>query len=314
MVWASRAIGVVSILFCLSTWAISAEPQVLPLWPEGKLAQAQGQEKVSDLTPGKVDRFVTNVWVPTLTVYLPPEDKATGAAVVICPGGAYVGVAMDREGHNVARWLNSIGVAGVVLKYRMPHPELSAGEKPWPLQDAQRAIRTVRERAKDWKLDPKRVGIMGFSAGGHLASTAGTHFEEGKADASDPVERWSCRPDFMILVYPVVTFKSPLAHEGSRVNLLGKEADEKLVAEYSNELQVTPRTPATFLIHAKDDGVKVENSLQFRDALVKAGVPCRLELYEKGGHGYGLGMNGGEVATWPSRCAEWLKGQKLLDR
>ncbi|MGE5608916.1 MAG: alpha/beta hydrolase [Bacillota bacterium] len=314
MSFLSRAIGVLAVVVCSWTSALAAEPLVLPLWPHQDPTTSQDKEKITDLTPGKVDRFISNVTVPTLTVYMPSEDKATGAAVVICPGGAYVGVAIDREGHDVARWLNSIGVAGVILKYRMPHPELSANEKPWPLQDAQRAIRLVRSNAQKWHLDPKRVGIMGFSAGGHLASTAGTHFDAGKPDASDPVERLSCRPDFMILGYPVVTFKKPIAHEGSRNALIGKDADEKLVEEYSNELQVTPQTPPTFMVHAKDDGVKVENSLQFRDALQKANVPCRLELYEKGGHGYGLGMNGGEVATWPARCAQWLKEQKLLDK
>lgn len=298
-------------IFTIAAISCAAEPLVIPVWPDLKSSEKE-QEKIRDLTPGKLDRFISNVRVPTMTVYLVPDDKANGASVVICPGGGYGGVAIDREGHDVARWLNSIGVAGIVLKYRMPHPELSAGEKPWPLQDAQRALRLVRSHAAEWKLDPKRVGIMGFSAGGHLASTAGTHFDLGDANAADLIDRLTCRPDFMILGYPVITFKSPLGHSGSRDAFLGKNADAKLVDEYSNELQVTPQTPPTFLVHAQDDGVKCENSIQFRDALAKAGVPCELALFDKGGHGYGLGMNGGEVATWPKKCEQWLRSQKLL--
>ena len=154
---------------------------------------------------------------------------------------------------------------------------------------------------------------MGFSAGGHLASTAGTHFDAGQPEAKDPIDRPSCRPDFMILCYPVVALKSDWAHTGSHDNLLGKNADDKLRAEYSAELNVTPQTPPTFVVHTKDDPVKVRNSIALKEAMDKAGVPCRLELYEKGGHGYGLGVNGGEVATWPRRCAEWLREQKLAN-
>jgi acetyl esterase/lipase len=292
----------------------AAEPLVLPLWPDGTPGVgSDAEEKVTGPTGDKPDRFISNVRHPTLTVYLPQKDHASGAAVVICPGGGYSGVAIDKEGHDVARWLNTLGIAGVVLKYRMPHPDESHGQKPWPLQDAQRAIRTVRSRASEWNIDPKKVGIMGFSAGGHLASTVGTHFDAGNPDAKDPIDRPGSRPDFMILCYPVVTLKSDWAHTGSRDNLLGKNADDKLRAEYSAELNVTPETPPTFIVHTKDDPVKVRNSIALKEAMDKAGVPCRLELYDKGGHGYGLGVNGGEVATWPQRCAEWLKDRKLAN-
>jgi len=300
------------VLLCGICAVTRAEPMAAPLWPDKK--PDENGEKVRELTKGKVDRFISNVTVPVLYVHLPPADKANGAAVVICPGGAYVGVAIDREGHDVARWLNSIGVAGIVLKYRMPNPAATGEQIPWPLQDAQRAIRLVRQRAAEWKIDPNRVGIMGFSAGGHLASTAGTHFDAGKADAQDPIEQQSCRPDFIILGYPVITFNPPIAHTGSRDNLLGKNADATLIEKYSNELQVTAQTPPAFLVHARDDGVNVENSIQFAEAMKKAGVPCELQLYDKGGHGYGLGMNGGEVAGWPAQCEKWMRSMKLLEK
>lgn len=286
----------------LSAAVVADEPAAVPVWPE----------KVKDLTPGQLDRFISDVRSPTIQVYLPPADKSTGAAVVICPGGGYSGVAIDREGHDVARWLNTIGVAGIVLKYRMPRPAESVGEVPWPLQDARQAIRIARHNAAEWKLDPKRIGIMGFSAGGHLASTVGTHIDEGNPKATDPLAKLSARPDFMILIYPVISFRDEVGHTGSRNNLLGKSPDTKLIEEYSNELRVTPQTPPTFGVHAKDDGVKIANSILFQEALKKHGVPGQLEIYEKGGHGYGLGRNGGEVATWPGRCAEWMKAQGLL--
>jgi acetyl esterase/lipase len=285
------------------------DPPVLPVWPKrdpGTLAEG---EKVKEI--GKDSRFISNVKWPTMTVYLPEAGKATGAAVVICPGGGYGGVAIDLEGRDVARWLNTLGIAGVVLKYRMPRPAESKGELPYPLQDAQRAIRTVRARAAEWKVDPAKVGIMGFSAGGHLASTAATHFDAGRADAEDPLDRPGCRPDFAILVYPVISLVEPWTHGGSRDALLGRGAERALLEKYSNELQVTAQTPPTFLIHAKDDPVKVDHSLAFAEALKKAGVPHRLQLYDKGGHGYGLGVRGGDVAQWPARCAEWMKELNL---
>ena len=285
------------------------DPPVLPVWPKRDPGTLESEEKVKEI--GKDSRFISNVKWPTMTVYRPEAAKASGAAVVICPGGGYGGVAVDLEGHSVAKWLNTLGVAGVVLKYRMPRPAESKDELPYPLQDAQRAIRTVRARAAEWKIDPAKVGILGFSAGGHLASTAATHFDAGRADAEDPLDRPGCRPDFAILVYPVVSLVEPFTHKGSRDALLGKGAERALLEKYSNELQVTAQTPPTFLIHAKDDPVKVENSLAFAEALKKAGVPHRLQLYDKGGHGFGLGVRGGDVAQWPVRCAEWMKELKL---
>jgi acetyl esterase/lipase len=247
---------------------------------------------------------------PALTVYLPAAERSSGAAVVVCPGGGYGFLAADHEGVQVARWLNSAGVAAFVLQYRIA-PRY---KHPAPLQDAQRAIRTVRSRAAEWSVDPKRIGILGFSAGGHLASTAGTHFDAGDPKAEDPVDRVSCRPDFMVLVYPVISFTTPHAHVGSRNNLLGKDADAKLVESLSNEKQVTDQTPPTFLVHTNEDkGVPPENSVLFYLALRKAGVPAEMHIYEKGQHGLGLGPNDPAFSTWPQHCITWLRGQHILD-
>lgn len=248
-----------------------------------------------------------HVNTPTLTIFPPPPDRATGTAVIICPGGGYGHVTTVKEGYKVARWLNAAGVTGIVLKYR-----LGDYGHPAPLQDAQRAIRTVRSRAKQLGISPGRIGILGFSAGGHLASTAGTHFDAGLASAKDLIERVSSRPDFMILIYPVISLRDGVGHAGSRRNLLGAKADAGLVEQLSNELHVTARTPPTFLVHAKNDGVKVANSILFHEALRKAKVPAELVLFETGGHGFGLGTGGGPAATWPKRCEQWLETRKLL--
>jgi len=251
---------------------------------------------------------------PTLTIYLPPKEKATGTAVVICPGGGYGHLAMDHEGHQVAQWLNSLGVAGFILKYR--HSNSGAGYgHPAPLQDAQRAVSMVRSRAKEWNINPNRIGILGFSAGGHLASTAGTHFHKGRSDVKDPIDRVSCRPDFMVLIYPVISLIEWCAHSGSRRNLLGNKPDDKLVENLSNERQVTPETPPTFLIHTYEDkGVPAENSIFFYLALRKAKVPAEMHIYQKGRHGFGLGQKHGAVSSWPLRCADWMRGLGLLDK
>jgi acetyl esterase/lipase len=239
--------------------------------------------------------------------------------VVVCPGGGYQMLAIDHEGKQIAEWLNSMGVTAFVLKYRLGpryhHPAM--------LEDAARAIRTVRANASQWKLDPHRIAILGFSAGGHLASTAGTHFDGGKPAALDPVERVSSRPDRMILVYPVISLQPPFGHRGSQRNLLGESPPPDLVASLSNELQVTKDTPPTFLAHTNaDKGVPAENSLMFALALRKAGVPVELHLFERGVHGLGLGDGAPQFKiapepsfrAWPKLCETWLKNQGFLDR
>ena len=270
-------------------------PKEMLLWPK-EAPGAHGEEPADK---------------PTLTLYRPPVDKATGAAVVVCPGGGYGHLAVGHEGKEIAEWLTSQGIAAFVLKYRIA-PRY---RHPAPLQDAQRAVRTVRARAKDWDLDPKRVGIWGFSAGGHLASTAATHFDDGKPDDPDPIEHVSCRPDFAILCYPVITFKEPHLHKGSRNNLVGKDPPAELVESLSNETQVTNRTPPTFLFHTNADaGVVPENSILFYMALRKAKVPAELHIYENGPHGVGLAAKDPVLTTWKERLADWLALRGAIKR
>ena len=248
---------------------------------------------------------------PTLTRYLADPTKATGTAVVVCPGGGYGALAMDHEGKQIAEYLNNLGVSAFVLKYRLG-PRY---RHPAPLQDAQRAIRTVRSRAAEWGVKPDRVGIWGFSAGGHLASTAATHFDAGRTEAADAIERASSRPDFAILAYPVITFVNEHVHKGSRRNLLGDTPDDKLVQYLSNETQVTPQTPPTFLFHTNEDaGVPPENSVLFYLALRKAGVPAEMHIYERGRHGVGLAPRDPVLSSWGARLSDWLRIRGLLTR
>ena len=240
---------------------------------------------------------------PRLTIYRAEADKMSGAAVIVCPGGGYGGLA-HHEGEPVAQWLNTLGITSYVLKYRLG----SHGYRhPVELGDLQRAIRTVRSKASEWGVDPKRIGVLGFSAGGHLASSAVTHFDEGDSSAADPIDKVSSRPDLGILIYPVITMTDPYTHKGSRQNLLGADPDPKLVDLMSNEKQVTPQTPPCFLVHTADDSaVPVENSIQFVLACRKNKVPVELHLFEHGPHGFGLG-NDPTLKTWPSEAARWLE-------
>ena len=232
--------------------------------------------------------------------------------MLICPGGGYGGLAIDKEGHDVARWLNRIGMAGIVLKYRMPRIDLTGKNIPLPLADAQRAMQTIRAQASKWSINPQQIGVMGFSAGGHLAATTATHIQPANPNAQDTVEQESSRPDFSILVYAVISMDPKVSHGGSRRNLLGRKPDDIITKLYSNELQVNKNTPPTFLVHTEDDPVKIRNSELFYAACQKFNVPVEFARFKTGGHGYGLGIHGGEVATWPARCATWLKNQKIL--
>ena len=239
-----------------------------------------------------------------MTVYLPMTGNATGAAVVICPGGGYGHLAMDHEGEQVARWLNSFGVAGIVLDYR--HAGKGYGY-PAPLDDAQRAMRLVRSNAGLWGIDTDKEGVLGFSAGGHLASTVTTLFDKEYGKAGDTIDQFSSRPDFSVLCYPVISMDQSLTHKGSRGNLLGNNPDEELCTLMSTDLQVTENTPPTFLMHATDDrAVLPENSIAFYTALQKANVQAEMHIYETGGHGFGLGKGKGAVETWPDLCRRWI--------
>jgi acetyl esterase/lipase len=246
---------------------------------------------------------------PSLTPYLVPAGRGVGTAVIICPGGGYGGLATDKEGTQFAQWFNSFGVSAFVLKYRL-------GPKyhhPIELGDAQRAIRMVRARADEFRVQSDRIGIMGFSAGGHLASTAGTHLQPVNTVPGDPIDRASSRPDFLVLGYPVISFTTSYVHRGSMRNLLGDSPDPKLVESMSNELQVTAQTPPTFLFHTNaDTGVPPENSVLFYMALRKAGVPAEMHIYERGPHGVGMAQTDEALSSWPGRLAAWMRVRGLL--
>ena len=278
------------IAFCLVGFASAQKPPALKvelLWPGG--------------APGALGDEDTDR--PNLTIYLPHANEAH-SAVIVCPGGGYGMLAVDHEGKQIADWLNARGVAAFVLRYRL-------GPKyhhPIELGDAQRALRFVRYHAADYGIAADKIGIWGFSAGGHLASTAGTHFDSGNPSAADPVDRVGSRPDFMILAYPVISLNTPYVHRGSLRNLLGDNPDPQLVASLSNETQVTPQTPPAFLFHTTtDSGVPVENSVLFYLALRKAGVPAEMHIYEQGPHGVGLALFDPILSAWSRQLEPWLR-------
>jgi acetyl esterase/lipase len=268
----------------------AAEPEKLALW-SGQAPVGEGQFEPANAS---------------ITVHRPPAKTANGAAIVICPGGGYGGLVVGPEGHGIAKWLNAHGIAGIVLEYRLPK-----GRPFVPLLDAQRAIRTVRFRAKDWNIDPHRIGIIGFSAGGHLASTAGTHFDSGDPQSPDPINRVSCRPDFAILIYPVVTMGAT-THGGSKANLLGRDPKPELAKLFSNEQQVTGQTPPMFLAHAKNDAlVTPDNSRMLYETLRANKVATEYLELPSGGHGLN-GYKGPMWDAWQAKSLEWLAAQKMI--
>jgi acetyl esterase/lipase len=288
----------------------SAQEKIVPLWPAGKVPNYQKTNETEKRESGDI-LTVSYVQQPDIAVFLPAKKNATGQAIVVCPGGGYGVLAYDWEGTDIAKWLNSKGIAAIVLKYRLPNSKSNVVPYQSPLMDAKRAMRLVRAKAGQWNIKKDKVGVMGFSAGGHLASTLGTHFDEGNPAAADSVERFSSRPDFMVLVYPVITMTKKFMHEGSRNNLIGNHPDEALAKNFSNELQVTKNTPPTFLVHATDDdAVPVENSLVFYQALKDQGVPAEMHIYPTGGHGFGLAIGQYYLQTWTDRCIDWLRGLK----
>lgn len=284
----------------LTTCAVLQAQDTIPLYPNGV------PNSMVRPVPHKETKN-TVITDPTLTVFLPAAGN--GTAVVICPGGGYSHLAIDKEGYKVAEAFNRLGVAAFVLKYRLPNDEIMKDKTIGPLQDALSAIKMVRERAGEWKIDINKVGIAGFSAGGHLASTAGTHFNQVVIENKNGT---NLRPDFMILLYPVISFSDSLTHIGSRNNLIGISPSPELINLYSNELQVTPQTPPTFLVHAGDDKtVKVHNSINFYNALHQNGVLAEMLIYPKGGHGFGL-YNKTTEDSWMERCRDWMKSNGWL--
>ena len=273
--------------FFVAGLVFAQDPVTVPLWPNG--------------APGALGN--DDVDKPTLTVFLPVKNQSSSTGVIICPGGSYRALASNHEGRQVANYLNSLGIAAFVLKYRLG-PRY---HHPIELGDAQRAIRMVRAKAAEYGVSPQHVGIMGFSAGGHLASTAETHFDDGNPADPDPIQRVSSRPDFAILGYPVISMTSEYTHKGSRQNLLGDNPDPKLAQLLSNELQVTAQTPPTFIFHTTEDKtVPVENSVMFYLALRKAGVPAEMHIFEHGPHGVGLALKDPVLSLWPVLLAHWL--------
>lgn len=290
-------------ILLLVLWIFPAAAQtVMPLYP-GKIPNAiAGPDEETNK-----DQVIRKVSKPTLTVFLPPAGTANGSAVIVCPGGGYGVLVMEWEGYRIARELNKSGIAAIILKYRLPDEKIMTDKSLGPLQDAQQAIKTVRERSKEWKINPDKIGIIGFSAGGHLAATAGTHYD---STFIDNPEETSLRPDFMILVYPVISLMDKIGHKGSSSNLLGATPTTEKVRYFSNELQVKKTTPPAFLTHAGDDTVvPVSNSIQFYEALIAKGVPADLHIYSKGEHGY---PKTPDLSEWFGRCLHWMQVNQFL--
>jgi acetyl esterase/lipase len=292
------------VLVSLNSIALISHSQtVMPLYTDSIPNSKPGPDEEKSKTDDKGRISLSLVSRPAITVYLPPAATATGTGVIVVPGGGYHHQAATHEGSDVAKKFNDMGVAAFVLKYRLPSDATMINKTIGPLQDAQRAIQLVREHAKEWGLDKDRIGIMGFSAGGHLASTAGTHFNHAYINAG---KKANLRPDFMILIYPVISFADSICHKGSKENLLGKNPSPEMVQLFSNELQVTKKTPPTYLVHSEDDStVKVQNMLLFATALQKHKVPFDFYLYDKGGHGYGLNNPTSDV-KWMDNVQEWM--------
>jgi len=268
------------------------------LWADGSIplsikTNIQEEIEITDIVR------ISKVQVPQLEVYLPNKRGASGQAVIICPGGGYARLAYDWEGTDIAKLFNAHGIAAFVLKYRLPDSLSSTSPDQVPLMDAKQAISIVRARALVWNINPNKIGIMGFSAGGHLAATLSTHFDQ------------STRPNFSILIYPVISMEKSIAHMGSRTNLIGAKPTDAMVKLYSNELQITPNTPPTFILHATDDNaVPVENSLTYYQALKKNGVPAEMHIYPTGGHGFALALGKGSLEKWPTLLFDWMKELK----
>ena len=286
--------------FCLTGVFCQAQ-KVIPLYSGTIPNSKKTPNEQYSTAHAVVDSLTYKVSVPTLSVFLPSKEKANGTAVIICPGGGYHVLLTKREGSDVAKEFIKLGVTAFVLKYRLPDDKVLVDKTIGPLQDAQQAVRLVRERAREWNIDPSKIGIMGFSAGGHLAATAGTHFADSRIG---PVKT-SLRPDFMILINPVISFTDAIGHIGSRDNLLGKSPSSQRIVLFSNELQITPQTPPTYLVHSgADEVVPVANSVEFYKALIKNGVPGELHVYSKGEHGF---LTYPSFREWFDRVVGWMR-------
>lgn len=299
------------ILCLLSLTALSlaalAQNETIMLWPAGKIPNAI-PNSVEEKTTNDGMLRISGVTVPSMTAYLPARDNATGAAVMICPGGGYGILAAEHEGSQIAEWFKARGIAAFVLKYRLPNPAAMTHQHEVPLRDAMQGMKLIRQNADKYNIKSDQIGVMGFSAGGHLASTLSTHFDRGEKASED------AKPNFAILLYPVITFSKETQHKGSHKALLGAEDSEELANYYSNELMVSPTTPPTFLVHAENDkAVPIQNSFDYFLALRQLDIPAELHAYPTGGHGFGMRTEGkGSVANWPIAMEGWLKSMGLM--
>ncbi len=293
-------------LYLLITINMCFSQETINLWSD-KIPNNQETDEFETQIKGDI-LWIENVQEPTLEVYLPPKKNAPGKAILICPGGGYSGLAYDWEGTDIAKWLTSKGITAFVLKYRLPKSNSIILGRKAPLQDAQRAIRLIRHNSEKWNVLKNQIGIMGFSAGGHLASTLGTHYNDSENSLTSTIDSLSARPDFMVLIYPLITMKASYTHEGSKNNLLGKNPKQELIDFYSNELHVNKNTPPTFIVHATDDKiVSVMNSILFYRALEKEEIYSEIHIYPKGGHGFAMAIGKDHLQTWIDRFSEWIE-------
>ncbi len=291
--------------FCFTIGVCSGQEKIIDLW-EKKIPNHQNTNE-TEIWETKNVKQIKNVQKPSIEVFLPSKNYASGKAILICPGGGYGSISYDWEGTEVAKWLNSKGIAAFVLKYRLPQSKSIIIPYKAPLQDAKRAIRIIRHNAEIWNIETDQIGVIGFSAGGHLAATLGTQYASANS-ISDEISSISAKPNFMALLYPVITMKLPYTHQGSRNNLLGTSPKQELVDFYSNELQINQNTPPTFIVHSTDDRVvPVENSLLFYQGLKNANIPSELHIYSKGGHGFGLAIQQSHIKTWTDRFTDWIQ-------
>ncbi len=295
---------VLSLLFLVNAFSGFSQNQEISLWQNipGAIKSNDYKEEITKGDDGVISGL-SKVSQPTLSIFLADQSSSNGTAVIICPGGGYTHLAINKEGYKIAKWFNSFGISAFVLKYRMPSDLTMKDKTIGPLQDAQEAIRMVRHNATKWHLDPNKIGIMGFSAGGHLAATASTQYPEKIYDSKDEV---SARPDFSILIYPVISMQDGITHNGSKKYLLGENATSEMVEKFSNEKRVDDKTPKAFIVHATDDKVvPVENSINYYLALKQNKIPVEMHIYENGGHGFGLGVQGTNI-NWPKACEKWM--------
>lgn len=298
-----------TLALALMAFFSQAQDFTIPLWEGTPPLQKEMDLKETSVREGILR--IANVQNPTIEVYLPTKQIATGKAVLIFPGGGYGILAYDWEGTDFAKWLNAQGIAGIVVKYRLPKSESLTDPKEVPLLDAQRAMRLARHHAAEWSIDPAKIGVMGFSAGGHLASTISTQYKHEVDRTKDAIDALSARPDFSILVYPVISFRDASAHSGSRNALIGENASQELIDRFSGELNVNAETPPTFLVHAQDDaGVPIENSFLYYKALHQNKVKASLHIYPTGSHGFGFGLGKGSLDGWRDVLLGWMNDLK----